>query len=115
MCRRRCSGKIVNQGVGVHENVVNKHRVFAKSMVDFCRQHSSIAFGASMDVPPLFEHLFRLGRFSEQPTLFGRDPFASDTYLLTNLGGFGQESRQGLLWLCHCLSPAVTGICWSLM
>jgi hypothetical protein len=102
---RGSRGKIVNQGVGVLENVVNKHGVFANSMVDFCRQDTGIAFGISMDVVPLFQHLFRLGRFSEQPTFFRRDPFASDTNLLTKLGRFGEERRQGFLGLCHCLPP----------
>ncbi len=109
----------MNQGVGVLENVMNQHGVFANSMVDFCRQDTGIAFGASMDVFPLFQHLFRLGRFSEQPTLFRRDPFAGDTDLLTNPGRFGEERRQGFLRVCHLLSPmgstpAVTAILWTL-
>ncbi len=84
---------------------MDKHSVFANSMVNLCQQDTGIGFGASMDVFPLFQHLFRLGRFSEQPTLFFRDPFASDTDLLTNLGRFGEERCQRFLGLCHCLSP----------
>jgi hypothetical protein len=88
---RGSCGKIVNHGVGIFEYMMNKHSVFTHSMVDFCRQDTGITFGASMDIFPLFQHPFRLGRLSEKATLFRGDPFASDADFLTNFGWFGQE------------------------
>ena len=67
-------GEVVDEGVGVLEDVVNKHGVFANRMVDFSGQHAGVASGAGMDVFPLLQHLFRIGRLSEQATLLGRYP-----------------------------------------
>ena len=44
---RGSRGKIVNQGVGVLENMMNEHCFFANRVVDFRRQDTGVAFGIS--------------------------------------------------------------------
>ena len=77
-------GEVVDQRISVLEDMVDQHRIFTDGVIDLCGQHSIVGSGALMDVLPFGQHLFGLGRLLEQPTGAGRNPFAGDTYLLTN-------------------------------
>jgi len=44
-------GEVVNEGVGVFEDVVNEYGVFTHGVVDLCRENTRIAFGAAGSAP----------------------------------------------------------------
>ena len=54
---RRSGGEVVEECVGVLEDVVDEHGVFADGVVDLGGEHTDVGSGSLVDVFPLGEHV----------------------------------------------------------